>query len=125
MALMLVVARAISRPGSTHCAAAGGVVLPEPRRGHPGHRHRRLRDQPAQAEWRGLGNSIQVVGYKLGMVAGSGLLCAGHPLSVAGELRRLACLMLVVLLPVLFMDQARRPRSRRQRTRPGTGCAAT
>jgi len=61
-------------------------------------------------EWRGLGNSIQVVGYKLGMVAGSGLLLwlvtrFGWQASYGG----LACLMLVVLVPVLFMDQAPTP----------------
>lgn len=61
-------------------------------------------------EWRGLGNSIQVVGYKLGMVTGSGLLLwlvarFGWQASYGG----LACLMLVVLVPVLFMDQAPTP----------------
>ena len=56
-------------------------------------------------EWRGLGNSIQVVGYKLGMVVGSGALLwltarHGWQASYAG----LACLMLLVIVPVLFMD---------------------
>ena len=56
-------------------------------------------------EWRGLGNSIQVVGYKLGMVVGSGALLwltarYGWQASYAG----LACLMLLVIVPVLFMD---------------------
>ncbi len=56
-------------------------------------------------EWRGLGNSIQVVGYKLGMVVGSGALLwltarHGWQTSYAG----LACLMLLVIVPVLFMD---------------------
>jgi MFS transporter, PAT family, beta-lactamase induction signal transducer AmpG len=56
-------------------------------------------------EWRGLGNSIQVVGYKLGMVVGSGALLwltarQGWQTSYAS----LACLMLLVIVPVLFMD---------------------
>lgn len=56
-------------------------------------------------EWRGLGNSIQVVGYKLGMVVGSGALLwltarHGWQTSYAS----LACLMLLVIVPVLFMD---------------------
>ncbi len=56
-------------------------------------------------EWRGLGNSIQVVGYKLGMVVGGGMLLwltarHGWQASYAG----LACLMLLVIVPVLFMD---------------------
>ena len=56
-------------------------------------------------EWRGLGNSIQVVGYKLGMVVGSGALLwltarQGWQMSYGS----LACLMLLVILPVLFMD---------------------
>ena len=57
--------------------------------------------------WRGLGNSIQVVGYKLGMVVGGGALLwltarHGWQASYAG----LACLMLLVILPVLFMKDA-------------------
>ncbi len=57
--------------------------------------------------WRGLGNSIQVVGYKLGMVVGGGALLwltarHGWQASYAG----LACLMLVVILPVLYMKDA-------------------
>jgi MFS family permease len=61
-------------------------------------------------EWRGLGNSIQVVGYKIGMVAGSGgllLLVAHHgwQASYGG----LALLLLMVLIPVLFMEDARTP----------------
>ena len=56
-------------------------------------------------EWRGLGNSIQVVGYKFGMVVGSGALLwliarYGWQTSYAS----LACLMLLVIVPVLFMD---------------------
>jgi PAT family beta-lactamase induction signal transducer AmpG len=56
-------------------------------------------------EWRGLGNSIQVVGYKVGMVVGGGALLwltarYGWQTSYAG----LACLMLLVIVPVLFMD---------------------
>jgi predicted MFS family arabinose efflux permease len=63
-----------------------------------------------QPEWRGLGNSIQVVGYKLGMVMGSGGLLwfvsrHGWQASYGG----LACLMLLVIVPVLFMDDARTP----------------
>ena len=55
-------------------------------------------------EWRGLGNTVQVVGYKLGMVVGSGALLwlsarHGWQLSYGA----LACLMLLVLVPVAFM----------------------
>jgi MFS family permease len=58
-------------------------------------------------EWRGLGNSIQVVGYKLGMVVGSGALLwlsarHGWQASYSG----LACLMLLVIVPVAFMRDA-------------------
>ena len=56
-------------------------------------------------EWRGLGNSIQVVGYKFGMLTGSSVLLwlvarHGWQTSYAS----LACLMLIVIVPVLFMD---------------------
>ena len=56
-------------------------------------------------EWRGLGNSIQVVGYKVGMVVGGGALLwltarYGWQTSYAG----LACLMLLVIVPVVFMN---------------------
>jgi MFS family permease len=59
------------------------------------------------AEWRGLGNSIQVVGYKVGMVVGSGALLwltvrYGWHASYGG----LACLMLLVIVPVLFMYES-------------------
>ena len=55
-------------------------------------------------EWRGLGNTVQVVGYKLGMVVGSGALLwlsarHGWQLSYGA----LACLMLLVIVPVAFM----------------------
>lgn len=58
-------------------------------------------------EWRGPGNSIQVVGYKVGMVVGSGALLwltarYGWQASYAG----LACLMLLVTVPVLFVREA-------------------
>jgi MFS family permease len=58
-------------------------------------------------ELRGLGNSIQVVGYKLGMVVGSGALLwltarYGWHTSYGG----LACLMLLVLVPVMFMRES-------------------
>src|SRR5262245_33990154 len=61
-------------------------------------------------EWRGLGNSIQVIGYKLGMVIGSGVLLwlvarHGWQMSYGG----LACLMLFVIVPVLFMDDSATP----------------
>jgi MFS family permease len=61
-------------------------------------------------EWRGIGNSIQVVGYKIGMVAGSGGLLwlvaqYGWQPSYGG----LACLMLLVIVPVLFMADERSP----------------
>jgi MFS transporter, PAT family, beta-lactamase induction signal transducer AmpG len=57
-------------------------------------------------EWRGLGNSIQVVGYKVGMVVGGGALLwltarYGWQASYAG----LACLMLLVIAPVAFMKE--------------------
>jgi predicted MFS family arabinose efflux permease len=57
-------------------------------------------------EWRGLGNSIQVVGYKIGMVIGSGALLwlsgrYGWRTSYAG----LSLLLLVVIVPVAFMDE--------------------
>jgi MFS family permease len=63
-----------------------------------------------QPRWRGLGNSIQVVGYKLGMVAGSGGLLwlvahYGWQPSYAG----LASLMLLVIMPVFFMQDERTP----------------
>jgi len=56
-------------------------------------------------EWRGLGNSIQVVGYKLGMLTGSSVLLwlvARHGWQTSYT--SLACLMLVVIVPVLFME---------------------
>ena len=61
-------------------------------------------------EWRGLGNSIQVVGYKIGMVIGSGALLwlvarYGWQRSYAG----LACLLLLVIVPVAFMDDPEAP----------------
>ena len=61
-------------------------------------------------EWRGLGNSIQVIGYKFGMVTGSGVLLwlvarHGWQMSYGG----LACLMLGVIVPVLFMDDPPTP----------------
>ena len=64
-------------------------------------------------EWRGLGNSIQVVGYKLGMVLGSGFLLwlvARH--GWQASYGSLACLMLAAIVPVLFMDDARTPAER-------------
>jgi len=61
-------------------------------------------------EWRGLGNSIQVVGYKLGMVVGSGVLLwlvtrHGWRTSYAS----LACLMLAVIVPVSMMSDPPAP----------------
>jgi MFS transporter, PAT family, beta-lactamase induction signal transducer AmpG len=61
-------------------------------------------------EWRGLGNSIQVVAYKFGMVIGSGVLLwliarHGWQTSYAS----LACLMLLVIVPVAFMDDPPAP----------------
>jgi MFS family permease len=61
-------------------------------------------------EWRGLGNTIQVVGYKLGMVTGSGVLLwlvarHGWQTSYAG----LACLMLVVIVPIMLMEDPPAP----------------
>ena len=61
-------------------------------------------------EWRGLGNSIQVVGYKLGMVMGSGgLLWLVSRHGWQASYGSLACLMLLVIVPVLFMEDARTP----------------
>jgi MFS transporter, PAT family, beta-lactamase induction signal transducer AmpG len=63
-----------------------------------------------KSEWRGLGNSIQVVGYKLGMVVGSGALLwlvAHH--SWQTSYASLACLMLLVIVPVWFMDDPPAP----------------
>ena len=61
-------------------------------------------------EWRGLGNSIQVVGYKAGMVVGSGALLwlitrYGWRTSYAS----LACLMLLAIVPVAFMNDPPAP----------------
>lgn len=58
-------------------------------------------------EWRGLGNSVQVIGYKLGMVLGSGGLLwlvahHGWQASYGG----LALLLLLVLVPVYFMQDS-------------------
>jgi MFS family permease len=66
-------------------------------------------------EWRGLGNSIQVVGYKLGMVTGSGALLwlvarYGWHASYGG----LACLMLAVIVAVAFMTEASTPTQQAQ-----------
>ena len=60
-----------------------------------------------QPAWRGLGNSIQVIGYKLGMVVGSGVLLwlttrYGWQRSYAG----LASLLVLVLVPVALMRDA-------------------
>jgi MFS family permease len=61
-------------------------------------------------QWRGLGNSIQVVGYKIGMVAGSGgLLWLTARYGWQASYTGLAGLMLLVILPVLFMDDPRVP----------------
>jgi MFS family permease len=58
-------------------------------------------------EARGLGNTVQVVAYKLGMVIGSGALLwltarYGWQMSYAA----LACLMLGVIVPVAFMRES-------------------
>lgn len=58
------------------------------------------------ARLRGLGNSVQVIGYKIGMVLGSGVLLVlvgryGWQVSYAG----LASLVLLVLLPLAFMHE--------------------
>jgi len=73
-----------------------------------GHAVRHLR-----AESRGLGNSVQVVGYKLGMVVGSGALLwltarHGWQLSYGA----LACLMLLVIVPVVSMRETDGPERR-------------
>ncbi len=57
---------------------------------------------------RGLGNSVQVIGYKIGMVLGGGVLLIlldryGWQTSYAG----LALLILLVLLPLVFMRELR------------------
>lgn len=58
------------------------------------------------ARLRGLGNSVQVIGYKVGMLIGGGMLLVlvdrfGWQCSYAG----LASLVVLVLLPVLFMRE--------------------
>jgi PAT family beta-lactamase induction signal transducer AmpG len=59
---------------------------------------------PAQ---RGLGNSVQVAGYRLGMIVGGGLLLAIFAqLGWAGTLWALAGLMLLGLIPLWFWQPA-------------------
>jgi MFS family permease len=54
-----------------------------------------------QAKWRGVGNSIQVTGFKLGMIlSGSGLLLSIEMLGWNVSLQLMALLLLVLLLPV-------------------------
>jgi MFS transporter, PAT family, beta-lactamase induction signal transducer AmpG len=61
-------------------------------------------------EWRGLGNSIQVVGYKIGMVVGSGaLLWLVARFSWQTSYASLACLMLLAIVPVAFMHDPPAP----------------
>jgi MFS family permease len=61
-------------------------------------------------EWRGLGNSVQVVGYKLGLVIGGAMLLwlVAHVGWQAGY-GGLAALMLLSIVPVLFMQDAATP----------------
>ncbi|CCK76345.1 Putative transporter (Major facilitator superfamily protein, MFS) [Oleispira antarctica RB-8] len=60
---------------------------------------------PAQ---RGLGNSVQVAGYRLGMIIGGGLLLAIFAqLGWAGTLWALAGLMILGLIPLWFWQPAR------------------
>ena len=73
-------------------------------------------------EWRGLGNSIQVVGYKIGMVTGSGALLwlvARH--GWQASYGSLALLILLVIVPVLFMDGTKEPAERSRTHTPWQG----
>lgn len=55
-----------------------------------------------QSRWRGLGNSIQVTGYKVGMIiSGSGLLLAIEMFGWNTSIQLLAFLLFLLLLPVL------------------------
>jgi predicted MFS family arabinose efflux permease len=61
-------------------------------------------------EWRGLGNSIQVIGYKLGLVIGGSLLLwLVARTGWRGGYGGLAALMLLSIVPVLFMKEAANP----------------
>lgn len=58
--------------------------------------------------WRGLGNSLQVGGYKLGMlVGGSGLLLLAERLDWSWLLALLALLVALLLIPVLCFPEKR------------------
>ena len=58
--------------------------------------------------WRGLGNSLQVGGYKVGMlVSGSGLLLAIDALGWHVSVGLVAGLLLLMLLPVLLFNEQR------------------
>jgi hypothetical protein len=60
------------------------------------------------ARWRGLGNSLQVGGYKLGMLAsGSGLLLVIGTWGWNVSLGLLACALLMLTLPVWFFQERR------------------
>lgn len=74
------------------------------------------------ASLRGLGNSVQVIGYKTGMILGGGLLLwlvgrFGWQVSYGG----LALLLVVALLPVLLMRDERTPAERAATHAPWQG----
>lgn len=61
-------------------------------------------------EWRGFGNSIQVVGYKLGLVIGGSLLLwLVARIGWQAGYGALAALMLLSIVPVLFMKETATP----------------
>ena len=64
------------------------------------------------ARWRGLANSLQVGGYKIGMlISGSGLLLAIGTLGWQSSLSLIAGLLLLLTLPILlFREKQRLPR---------------
>lgn len=58
--------------------------------------------------WRGLGNSLQVGGYKMGMLAsGSGLLLVVGSLGWNVSLGILACVLLLLTLPIAWFPEKR------------------
>jgi MFS family permease len=58
------------------------------------------------ATWRGLGNSVQVAGYKLGMLAGgNGLLWVIATLGWAAGFQSVAALLCLLLLPAIFFRE--------------------
>lgn len=61
-----------------------------------------------EPQWRGLGNSLQVGGYKIGMiVSGSGLLLVVGSLGWSPSLAIVAGLLILMLLPIVRFDELR------------------